>query len=396
MTRHLPEFGWTPLVLTAREAAYPERDPASADALPTGLQVGRGIALDSARHLAVAGRYPRWLALPDRWVSWWPGAVATGLRMIRRHRPQVIWTTYPLATAHVIGATLQRLTGLPWIADFRDPMVELIDETWYPTDPAVRRARLFVERRVAARATAATFCTATARDIFTERHGWPTGNCAIIANGYDEMEFEAAAQLPSKREPGGVHLVHSGTLYPGPDRDPDQPTHCRGHPSHARGPSKPIAHHAKGNRIRRHLPTRHREAGALRGRRPRAGARPPRSAPRGHGCRRPAAVPGAYLESSDPRQGLRVPAGRPADSRVGRRRRRDSCTAPSVWRRQFCAHRPAPSHRTYPGRLSRWSRRRPAAGPGSRSSSRLSRRHRVAEAAALMEHILASPAKRFA
>lgn len=220
MARHLPEFGWTPLVLTASASAYPDRDQASVDALPTGLEVRRAPALDSARHLSLAGRYPRSLALPDRWVSWWPGAVVAGLRLIRRYRPQAIWTTYPLATAHLIGGTLQRLTGLPWIADFRDPMVEFLGGTWYPTDPAVRRARLFVERRVAARATAATFCTATARDIFMERHGWPAERCAVIANGFDELEFEAAARLPSLRRPGRVHLVHSGTLYPGPDRDP--------------------------------------------------------------------------------------------------------------------------------------------------------------------------------
>ncbi|WP_276678948.1 hypothetical protein [Nitrosomonas europaea] len=36
----------------------------------------------------------------------------------------MIWSTYPIATAHLIGLTLQRLTGIPWMADFRDPMVQ--------------------------------------------------------------------------------------------------------------------------------------------------------------------------------------------------------------------------------------------------------------------------------
>ena len=41
--------------------------------------------------------------------------------------------TYPIATAHLIGAELQRRSGLPWIADFRDPMAQ----PNYPRDPAI-------------------------------------------------------------------------------------------------------------------------------------------------------------------------------------------------------------------------------------------------------------------
>jgi hypothetical protein len=43
---------------------------------------------------------------------------------VRRHRPAVIWTTFPIPTAHRIGYWLQRLMGLPWVADFRDSMTE--------------------------------------------------------------------------------------------------------------------------------------------------------------------------------------------------------------------------------------------------------------------------------
>jgi hypothetical protein len=220
MARHLGKFGWDPLVLTASERAYEHRAREADEALPSQVPVCRAFALDAARNLSIGGRYPRSMALPDRWVSWLFGAVPAGLRMIARHRPQVIWSTYPLATAHLIGWTLHRLSGLPWIADFRDPMVEYIGQTWYPENPAVRRSRLFVERRVAAAATAATFCTATARDIFVERHGWDPARCAVIENGFDEAEFEAASELPSGRDPSRLLLLHSGTLYPGPDRDP--------------------------------------------------------------------------------------------------------------------------------------------------------------------------------
>lgn len=222
LVRYLRESGWEPLVLSAHPQAYERTTPIAAGSFPDGLIVERAFSLDAARHLAVRGRYPRFLALPDRWSSWLVGALPAGLRMIRRYRPAVIWTTYPLASAHLIGAALHRLTGLPWIADFRDPMVEQIDGQWFPGDASVRRARLFVERRVARSAAAATFCTNTALQIFSERHGWPQGDSRahVIENGYDPLPFEKAAQLPSRRDPDRLTLVHSGTLYPGPDRDP--------------------------------------------------------------------------------------------------------------------------------------------------------------------------------
>jgi hypothetical protein len=222
LAHYLPRFGWEPLVLTAHTRAYGKPksapDPTSAS---NSLVVRRACAFDAARHFSVRGRYPGALALPDRWSSWFLGAVPAGLGMIRKYKPALIWTTYPLATAHSIGAALSRLSGLPWIADFRDPMVECIDGHWFPENEAVRRARLTIERRVAQRARGATFCTDSASTIFSERHaaaGAPV--CRVIENGYDPGAFDAAAAASAPPRPGALHLVHSGTLYPGLDRDP--------------------------------------------------------------------------------------------------------------------------------------------------------------------------------
>ena len=111
--QHLPDFGWQPAVLTAHPRAYPKACRDSVREIPHGLEVRRAFALDAARHLAVRGAFPRLLALPDRWWSWWLGAVPAGLRLIRTFKPDVLWTTYPVATAHLIGATLHRLTAIP-------------------------------------------------------------------------------------------------------------------------------------------------------------------------------------------------------------------------------------------------------------------------------------------
>jgi glycosyltransferase involved in cell wall biosynthesis len=227
LARYLPAYGWEPAVLTAGPRAYESVDPVSAASLPSGLTVVRAPALDARRHLAIGGWYPDWLAIPDRWTTWALGAIPAGLALIRRFKPDLIWSTYPLATAHLIGLALHRWSGLPWIADFRDPMVEQVGGEWFPADGRLRRARLRVEQLVARHAAGTTFCTGTARDIYLDRHrailaARPTRQAAeVIANGFDPEPFAAAeAEQPVRSSGRRLTLVHSGTLYPGPDRDP--------------------------------------------------------------------------------------------------------------------------------------------------------------------------------
>ncbi len=104
--QHLPKFGWEPLVLSADPRAYERTSDDLMVEVPDGIVVLRAFALDTARHLSIAGHYIGAMARPDRWVSWKLSAVKEGMRMIREFKPQAIWSTYPIATAHLIGAEL--------------------------------------------------------------------------------------------------------------------------------------------------------------------------------------------------------------------------------------------------------------------------------------------------
>jgi hypothetical protein len=98
--RYLPALGWDPIVLSARSLAYPRTAPMDDEAIPPGCRVSRSLAFDARRHFGIGGKYPAFLAQPDRWASWWPSAVLQGLRIIRRQQVRAIWSTYPIMTAH--------------------------------------------------------------------------------------------------------------------------------------------------------------------------------------------------------------------------------------------------------------------------------------------------------
>lgn len=211
--QYLPRFGWQPVVLTVQPRAYESVGDDLLTALPPDLPVTRAFALDAARHLSVRGRYPRFVADPDRWVSWLPGGVLAGMSLIRRFSPQAIFSTYPIATAHRIALSLHRRSGLPWIADFRDPMAQ--DD--YPDDAVIRRHLHALEANVVRRAARVLFTSATAIDTCRARYpDVPPERFLLLENGYDEEAFAGLFPRPGARR---QVLLHSGIVYTW-ERDP--------------------------------------------------------------------------------------------------------------------------------------------------------------------------------
>ncbi len=188
--------------------------------VPDGVLVERAFALDTARHLSILGHYPGFLARPDRWMTWRFGAIPAGMRLIREHRPDVIWSTYPVATAHIIGDALQNRSGLPWIADFRDPMAQ----EGYPEDPRTWRSFKRIEEHALAHARYSIFVTPGAARKYRDRYPSMSERIAVIENGFDEETFVGLVADPPAREPlnpGMLTLLHSGVVYPS-ERDPRQ------------------------------------------------------------------------------------------------------------------------------------------------------------------------------
>jgi glycosyltransferase involved in cell wall biosynthesis len=215
--QQLPRHGWDPLVLTAHPRAYERTSDDLLGDVPANVPVRHAQALDTARHLSLRGRYLGAAARPDRWVSWKFDGIFQGMKLIRQHRPAVLWSTYPIATAHLIGLGLARRSGLPWIADFRDPMAQ----PGYPEDPATHAAFEQLERDTFAQAQACVFTTPGAADEYRRRYPEHAEKVLVIENGYDEETFAEAQALRASGplRPEGTTWLHSGIIYPS-ERDP--------------------------------------------------------------------------------------------------------------------------------------------------------------------------------
>ena len=218
LVQQLPELGWQPLVLTTHPRAYERVAPDLLAEVPTGTEVRRAFALDTARHLSLGGRYFGAMAVPDRWQSWRFDGVRQGMQLIRRFKPDAIWSTFPIATAHLIAMELQRRSGLPWVADFRDPMAQ----DGYPPEPRLWQAFERIERAALRQAARSVFTTPGAARIYRQRYPDAASRIRVIENGYDEDSFSRVERRLESKEPlipGVVTLLHSGIVYP-EERDP--------------------------------------------------------------------------------------------------------------------------------------------------------------------------------
>ena len=215
-SRHLAEHGWRVTVLSVATSAYETVDSATLADIPATVRVVRTPYLDTRKHLAVRGRYLALAALPDRFVGWLPWAVAAGVRIARSDPVDLIYSTSPPATAHLVAWRLARRLRKPWVADFRDPWFE------DPPEPGAPAGRLFksIDRRLEASVVGAAqhvvASTASLRDGLAQRHHQlDAAKFGFIPNGYDEADF---AQLPSAavRAAGGecMDIVHAGSINP--------------------------------------------------------------------------------------------------------------------------------------------------------------------------------------
>lgn len=221
--QYLPSLGWQPLVLTVKQHAYEETSLDLLADIPPDTVVRRAFAIDSARHLQIGGRYARWTARPDRWVSWKFDGIRQGMDLVNEFKPDVLWSTYPIATAHLIAAVIHRKTGIPWVADFRDPMAQVS----YPRDMATRLQFLNIEANAAANARFCVFTTPGAAALYQSRYPSAASRMVILENGYDEESFtskppQASPSVDLQTSVGQsrpLMLLHSGIVYPS-ERNP--------------------------------------------------------------------------------------------------------------------------------------------------------------------------------
>jgi len=217
----LPEFGIETHVLAPDDPRWIHAD--------AELSVPPGVHVHRARYLGPRGRRPaeelhgltgarrlgrkatllaRRLAVPDENVSWNLTAIPAAIRIVRRHRIDVVLTTSPPGSVHFVGAAAKRATGVRWVADLRDPLVghphRNVERLLARTKD---RLRALVSHTVARRADAVVTVSEAITDEI--RFLKPRGRVVTIPNGsdfddYDGLEYERGDLF---------RITHTGSFF---------------------------------------------------------------------------------------------------------------------------------------------------------------------------------------
>ncbi|HTU02722.1 MAG TPA: glycosyltransferase [Candidatus Sulfotelmatobacter sp.] len=245
--KYLPASGWSPVVLTVRESAYESYlalDPSLAARLPAGIptvrtRVLRGLTpllalraglkaklrghealapapapsaptngASRSRLQALKDRITDCFEIPDEEMGWLLPGTLRGLIALRRERADAVYATGRPWTGLVIGLLVARLSGRPFVADFRDPWIT--NPFRLPCSPFRERLEARLESAVIRGARLVIANTDALRDEFRARFPLERPEKFVsLLNGFDPDDFPAAAPPPA----GPVTLVHTGFLY---------------------------------------------------------------------------------------------------------------------------------------------------------------------------------------
>ena len=223
--KYLPMWGWKPVVLAARENLSAQSQEWRRALYPADLEChyarsilpsyfserffGRGL---SGKHY----RLLQWLSLPERFVfvpdfmvRWIPLGIRMASRLVRQHGIEVVLTSSPTESTHLIGWALKRRFHIRWVADFRDLWTEkkLVHR---PATPLHGWGIQCLERQVMARADHIIANTEENRAYYQRVFGVVEHRMSVIPNGFDWDDLSGVET--DKRSDGVLRIGYMGNL----------------------------------------------------------------------------------------------------------------------------------------------------------------------------------------
>jgi glycosyltransferase involved in cell wall biosynthesis len=151
---------------------------------------------------------PRRLIVPDEAATWNLTAIPAALRIARAESIDVVITTSPPGSVHLVGAAARRATGARWIADLRDSLLAHQDRRSDTAGVRLKAKTVHAVGQVVARQADAIV---TAFDAIADemRALSPAGRVVTIPNGSDFDDFDGLEYTPSER----FRITHTGAFF---------------------------------------------------------------------------------------------------------------------------------------------------------------------------------------
>ncbi len=227
--KHLRSFGWEPIIYTPENPFVQETDESFLREIPENIEVLRLPVFEIQKYFggtapsAISSGKPGFFSdlkktvgnfvrgnffIPDARVTWVKPSVRFLSEYLAKNKVDVIVSSGPPHSMHLIAQQLKAKFGIPWLADFRDPWMEILDFHGFKTSWLSRKKHQSLFTEVLADADSVVVAHNTVRNNFQKL---TDTKVTAITNGYDEVDFKVSAplNLPNTK----FKIVFVGILY---------------------------------------------------------------------------------------------------------------------------------------------------------------------------------------
>ncbi|AKP49846.1 glycosyltransferase family 4 protein [Cyclobacterium amurskyense] len=231
-SKYLPEFGWQPVIFTPENPDFALQDPSLEKEVDKHTEVlkfpiwepyqlFRTLKKQQPKDTASILEYKDpgmldqlavWLRgnllIPDPRLFWVKPSVSFLASICEQNNFEAIITTGPPHSMHLIGRNLKRKTGIPWLADFRDPWSnwEFLDTL--KLSQFARKKHQKLESSVFEEADSLVTISPTFKN---EMQGIGAKNVKVILNGFDTADIPETLSKPASQS-SVLEIVYSGVI----------------------------------------------------------------------------------------------------------------------------------------------------------------------------------------
>ena len=228
--KYLPSEGWQPVIYTPEnpdlssiDESLLEEIPAEAEIIKRPIVEPYGIyrRLTGSKGQikieanpggggkgSVLKRLSMWvrgnLFMPDPRCLWIRPSVSFLKKYLEEHPVDVIVSTGPPQSMHLIAQKVSLATGIPWVADFRDPWTKIFYFKHLRLGKWAQRKHHVLEQKVLDDATAIVAVSPLVQQDFAAMTSTPVH---LVTNGYDESDY-----VDEVVTDGNFNVVHTGLL----------------------------------------------------------------------------------------------------------------------------------------------------------------------------------------
>ena len=231
-SKYLRDFNIEPVIYTVDNPLYPIKDTSLESEIPLGLEVLKQPIFEPNSFLSIFGNNkkkestgflnpnPTLLGrfflyvranyfIPDARKFWIKPSVKFLSNYLKNNEIEVVITTGPTHSMHIIGLALRDKFKIKWISDFRDPWTEIDYFQQLPLTKKANKKHHQLEQEVLEKSDMVIVVGETMKKKFLKHNH----NIEVLTNGFDSYENSLTIELDSN-----FSITHVGLMNA--DRNP--------------------------------------------------------------------------------------------------------------------------------------------------------------------------------